>query len=153
MSFPFLRKRIPSQPVITADLSAAHGTTGVLPPPAPTTPVNRAGALSRILAGAFGTAEPASSSSSFQVRTPGKEALYHYHEGDIFTPGTGNYVFEYPFEFPLQTIWGIGFLRQPNTFPPVQPPQVIANPNVFTNGIGGLIAGQYALQPLESDGQ
>lgn len=150
MTFPSLRKRTPSTPIV----SAASGTVNQ-PLPAARQPGGRdtnTGALSRIVRGLFGSANPASFSSSSEVVTPGPKALYHYHEGDVFTPGTGNYVFDYPFEFPLQTIWGIGFLRRPNTFSPLQPQQIEAVPNVVINGIGGLIAGQIATQPLESEG-
>lgn len=152
MTFPALRKRIPSEPVVLADLSAPHGQTGVLAATAPTAKTVKSGALSRIMTGVFGSAEPASSSESFQV-AQARKALYTYHMGDLFTPGTQNYVFEYPFEFPLQTIWGNAFIRNPNTFKATQPPQVYSNPNVMQNGIGGLVAGQIALQGLESTGQ
>jgi hypothetical protein len=74
--------------------------------------------------------------------------IYSYHEGDLFTPGAGNFVFEPNFELPLQTIWGFGFIRNPNTFNPLQPPQVLSPPNVQANGIGGLQAGTIQLEPL-----
>lgn len=147
---PSLRKRIPSEPVVLADLSAAHDGTGVLPPPKPLYgPAQNPGAMSQILAGLFGSATPQNQLSS-QVATGGKEALYHFHEGDLFTPGTQNYVFDYPWELPLYTIWGQAFLREPNTFSVYQPAQIMSQANVFLNGIGGLVAGQMALQPLES---
>jgi hypothetical protein len=77
-------------------------------------------------------------------------ALYHFHEGDIFFPGAPLYVYEPRFErTPLQGIWGNAFLRVPNTFNPVQPPQVMSVPRVKPNGIGGLQAGTFALEPLE----
>lgn len=152
MSFQLLRKRISSEPVIAADYSAPHGTVGVQPAAIAPQMNTISGALARISFGLFGTSDP-NANSSAEVVVPGRSALYHYHEGDLFTPGTGNYVFEYPFEFPVQTIWGMGFLRKPNTFNPQQPPQMQAVPNVTINGIGGLIAGQFAMQPLESDGQ
>lgn len=147
----FSRTRVPSEPVIMADLSAAHGTTGVLPPVKAKT-VNRvSGAMSRIAAGLFGPAPTPNANLSAEVVVPGAKALYHYREGDLFTPGAENYVFEYPFEYPLQTIWGIGFLRRANTFNPEQPPQVYTQPTLQLNGLGGLVAGQFAFQPLESE--
>lgn len=79
-------------------------------------------------------------------------SIARFFEGDLFTPGAQNYVYEPVFErTPLQTIWGAGFLRTPNTFSPIQSPQVWSQPNVFTNGIGGLVAGQLVLQPLEEE--
>lgn len=152
MTFPTLRKRTPSEPVVLADLSAAHGTVGVLPAPPIPTRNTKSGALSRIMSGVFGAPNPESYSASEQVRVPSKDAFYHFHEGDLFTPGTGNYVFEPTLENPLQTIWGISFLRKPNTFNPEQPPQVYSGPNVVINGIGGQVSGQIAFQPIESAG-
>lgn len=154
---PLLRKRTPSEPVITADYSAPHDHIGLSPVqeplPADNITLQRAGALQRILNGIFGAPNPVSYSSSFQVSTPKPGAFYQYHEGDLFTPGTGNYVFEPTTELPLQTVWGNAFLRKPNRFNPEQPPQVYSQPNVFINGIGGLVAGQFAFQPLETEGQ
>jgi len=149
VSFSLLRKRVPSTPIV----SAASGSLNKPLPPArvPSGRDSQTGALARIAGGLFGSANPAAYSSSAEVVTPGPKSLYHFHEGDVFTPGTENYVFEYPFEFPLQTIWGGAFLRRPNVFNPQQPSQVQSNPNVVTNGIGGLVAGQIATQPLESE--
>ena len=126
MSLFTLRKRVPSQAVSGANTRIRMGTFGVGGP-----------------AYAFADVDPTASS-----------ALYHYHEGDLFTPGAGNFVFEPNFELPLQTIWGRGFIRNPNTFNVYQPPQVWSPAHVKTNGLGGLIAGQVALQPLlEMEGE
>ena len=78
-------------------------------------------------------------------------SVARYFEGDLFTNGAMHMVYESVFErTPLQTIWGNAFLRTPNTFNPLHPPT--ANyANVVTNGIGGWIPGQMALQPLESE--
>jgi hypothetical protein len=113
------------------------------------------GGLSRILQGLFGRSTPAATLDA-EVPLPGKKALYQFHEGDLFTPGAMNYVFD-PFqELPMNTIWGHGFLRNPNTFNPEQPPPVASIPPgtryIRINGIGGLVAGQMAMQPLESNG-
>ncbi len=115
-----LRKRIPSEPVTGANF--------------------------RIQQGAFGIGQPI-----FPVTVTdgsGFEGIYSYHQGDLFTPGAQNYVFESNFELPLQTLWGHGFLPIPQYFNPLQPPQVVANQTLYTNGYGGLQAGQMALQPL-----
>ncbi len=126
MSFNFLRKRTPSQPVTGGNV--------------------------RIVAGAFGSGGP--TAYAFAVGNPFATAagLYSYHEGDLFTPGAGNFVFEPNFELPLQTVWGFGFVRNPNTFKALQPPQVWAHPTVTTDGIGGLQAGTMELQPLLEGG-
>lgn len=152
ITLPFLRKRVASEPVITADLSAAHGSTGVRTPPNNDAPPKQVSGVQRVLGGLFGASNPTSYTSSAEV-DPRANAVYYYHEGDVFTPGTGNYVFDYPYEFPLQTIWGNAFLRKPNTFNPLQLPQIYSNPTIVINGIGGLVAGQFALQGLETDGQ
>lgn len=104
--------------------------------------------------GIFGSANPAAWTSSAEVAVPGKQGFYQYYEGDLFTPGTQNYVFEPTTELtPLLPIWGNAFLRRPNSFNPEQPPQIYSNPNIVINGIGGLVAGQFALQGTESDGE
>lgn len=106
--------------------------------------------LGRIMSGVFGMGSPASQlSSPAQVEGEnGPGAFYAFHEGDLFQPGTGNWVFEPSLETPLNTIWGHAFLRTPNTFNPVQPPQIYSNPNITVNGLGGPIAGQIIFQPL-----
>jgi len=147
MSLPILRKRIASQPVV----SAASGTLNTPLPalPQPSGRESATGGFARIMRGLFGAAQPVQSSASFQVVTPGKGSFYKYHQGDLFTPGTENYVFDYPNELPLLTIWGRSFLRKPNTFLPYQPPQSYSQANVVISGIGGLQAGQFISQGLE----
>jgi hypothetical protein len=81
----------------------------------------------------------------------GTTPLYQYHEGDLFTPGTGNWVFELNLELPMVTIWGNAFLRTPNTFNPYQPPPLIMQPTVVQAGIGGLQAGGIQFTPLQVD--
>ena len=118
MSFWPLRKRTPSQPFTGANLRISHG--------------------------AFGSGGP-------QIEILPESALhgiYHYHIGDLFNPGTGNFVFENQFELPLVTLWGRAATRTPNTFNPFQPPQIMAPVFRQTNGLGGLQAGQMALEPL-----
>ena len=116
---PPLRDRMPSEPVTGANV--------------------------RIMQGLFGTGNPA---AAFETDANSRTGLYAYHEGDLFTPGAGNWVFEPQFELPLFTIWGNAFLRKPNTFAPLQPPQVYAQPTVQNNGLGGLEAGSYDTTPL-----
>lgn len=120
MSFPLLRKRKSSEQMTGANV--------------------------QIRLGAFGIGSPAYAFAD--VNPTGASSLYSYHEGALFTPGTGNFVFEPNFELPLHTIWGRGFIRNPNTFPVLQHPQVYANPTVTPNGIGGLQAGTIDLTPL-----
>lgn len=106
------------------------------------------GAQGRIFAGEFGVGAPNFDLYDVDPRSqaPG---IYFYHEGDLFTPGAGNYVYESWFELPLQTVWGKGFLRTPNVFNPIQAVQVFSQPNVVNNGIGGLQSGQLELEPLQ----
>lgn len=121
MTFPSLRKRIPAQPVVS-------------------------GAQVRILTGEFGNGSPFAGVA--QVDPRASSAIYNYHEGDVFLPGTGNYVFESIYELPLVTIWGNAFLRRPNTFNPLQGPQVFAQSTLTPNGIGGVVPGDMELQGL-----
>lgn len=76
--------------------------------------------------------------------------IARYYEGGLFFPGTPAFVYEPVFErTALQAIWGQGFEYPANQFKVSQPPQVWSHPNVVTNGLGGLMAGQFALQGLE----
>jgi len=109
------------------------------------------GANIRILMGEFGVGSPVGNMSAY-VNPDGYPGLYFYHEGDLFTPGAQNWVFEPTTELPVVTIWGNAFLRRPNTFNPVQPPQVWSGPNVQNSGIGGLQAGTIELEPLLYEG-
>lgn len=120
--FSFLRKRQPSQPVSGGNTRIRYGAE-------------------------FGQGGP-TAYAFMDVNPDAVAAIYNYHEGDLFTPGAMNFVFEPNFELPLVTVWGRGFIRNPNTFKVSQPPQVWAHPHVVTNGIGGLQAGEIELQPL-----
>lgn len=119
-NFPMLRKRVPSEKMSGANVRIQHGT--------------------------FGSPNPILDLA--QVDPDTGTAIYQYHEGALFGPGSGNFVFEPQFELPLLTIWGRGFIRNPNTFNPIQPPQIWSQPNVQQNGIGGLQAGTVALEGL-----
>lgn len=90
---------------------------------------------------------------------------YSFHEGDLFTPLTGNYVFDPPWELPTQNYFGGGgcvggWWRQPNVFNPLQftPEYGLALSNrgyaksVPDAGLGGLIAGQFSVEPLVDSG-
>lgn len=151
MSAPALRKRVASQPVAQAQYGVVPTLPAVPPPSATKTTISTA--LSRIMQGIFGASNPQSFSASNQVAIPAKGSFYNFHEGDVFTPGTQNYVFEPTTELtPLNTTWGMGFLRVPNTFSVRQPTPLEANPTIEQNGIGGLVPGQWVTQPLESEG-
>lgn len=97
--------------------------------------------------GEFGNPNPVMAEVAQTMARP-SASLYSYHAGDIFLPGADRWVFEPNFELPLVTIWGNAFIRNPNTFSPIQPPQVWSHPNVMNNGIGGLQAGELSLEPL-----
>jgi len=152
-TWPILRSRTPQTRI------ALNPAAGTVTPPAPnlTTPTrafSASGAMSLIRQGLFGLPDSAQLQEAPVSLSPGHGAsVYTYHQGDLFFPGTGNYVFDYPFELPMNTIWGHAFLTRVNKFNPLQPPQLYSNPNVFLNGIGGLVAGGIAFQPLESNGE
>lgn len=104
------------------------------------------GGVSRIQAGLWGQGAPQLPGVN------GSGAPYRYHEGDLFTPGAMNYVFESMFELPMQTIWGNGYLVPSMRFDPRQNPPQVFTQNVVKNGMGGLFAGQINTQPLNEDG-
>lgn len=107
----------------------------------PSEPVT--GAMLRVDAGEFGAGYPTQ-----EIPLHIGAGFYHFHEGDVFHPGTGNWVFEPTTELPLMTIWGKAFTRVANTFSPIQPAQAYMQPHAFVNGMGGLQAGQLEMQPL-----
>lgn len=156
MSAWSLRKRVPSETIaVPANRATAAGSIAVQPantsPGATQNTVTRT--LSRIMAGVFGSPNPASYTASAQVAEPAKGAFYQFHEGDLFTPGAMLYAFQPTTELtPLNTTWGRAFLRTPNTFSVYQHPQLATEATVKINGIGGLVAGQLIHQPLESTG-
>jgi len=151
MTFPSLRKRTPTGPPIPADLSAPHGMVGVRPG-LQDGQQSSGGAIGRILTAAFGRRNNPAANLSAEVAPEPKGSFYYHFEGDLFTPGAQNWVFEPSTELPIQTLWGNAFIRVPNTFSVRQPHQIYSNPNVTTAGIGGLVAGQIAHQPLETYG-
>jgi len=148
MSFPSLRKRIPSQPVV----SVASGTlTGPLPARVAPQRDTTTSALGRLMNGLFGNANPPSYSASAQVAVPVGKAFYNYHEGDQFSAGSPSFVFEPTTELtPLYPFWGRSFLsHQATLLRPTQEPQVVSEATVVLAGLGGLQAGQFVLQGLE----
>jgi len=121
-----LRKRVASEPVVT--------TTG----------------LAAILQGAFGTATPESVSSSQvgPLLTEDMGGIYHFHEGDLFTPGTGNWVKDPDHDTALMTLWGHGFLCRANAFRPEQPPQVYIPVTVPLAAQAGIVVGTWEQENL-----
>lgn len=122
-SFPRLRKRITAQPVVGG------------------------GMMGFIMQAPSGSPQAGLAASNVVGQQRG---YYHFHEGDLFTPGTGNFVLDPVYETPLMCVWGNGSLRQPNVFNPLQPPQVWPLPVFKTQGLGGLQTGQLMLAPLMS---
>jgi hypothetical protein len=116
-------------------------------------PSTTTGGLSRILSGVFGMGSPAFGLGMQNVGQDAQKAsgYYRFYEGDIWTPGTGNWVVDPTHDGPLNTVWGHAFLRVPNTFRPYQRPQVYAPPASYLYGIGGQIAGQIVFQPLSEN--
>lgn len=109
------------------------------------------GGLRTVFQGVFGRGDANDQLSSPEYvggQTRQSGGVYHMHEGDLFTPGTGNWVLDPSQETALQTVWGHAFLRVPNVFNPIHPQIVFSDPTVVTNGLAGLIAGQMVMQPL-----
>lgn len=128
-SNPLCRKRYPSQLMITV------------------------GGLMRVAAGAFGLGSPARGLANQDVASArDKEGgPYNFFEGDLFTPGTGNFVMDPSHETPLFTDWGRAFLRRPNSIMALQPAQVFMNQMSPLFGVGGVVPGQLITQPLSNN--
>ena len=126
---PLCRKRIPSQSMITV------------------------AGLKRVAQGVFGLGSPASGLAMQEVGSaPNKEGgPWNLFEGDLFTPGTGNFVVDPSHETPLFTDWGHAFLRRPNAFTCVGPAQVFAHQMSPLFGVGGQVPGQFITQPLSEN--
>jgi hypothetical protein len=84
---------------------------------------------------------------------------YMYHQGDLIDAGhgTGNYVWESPWELPTQNIFGgggviAGWWRKPNTFSVRQAAPPVYVPQMTDAGLDGLIAGQFSRAPLMDEG-
>lgn len=123
-TFPSLRKRITAQPVVGG------------------------GMMGYIMQAPQGSPN-AQLSAPYSVGQ--QRGYYHFHEGDLFTPGTGNWVLDPVYETPLMCVWGNGSLiTKPNFFNPLQPPQIYPNMVFRTVGLGGLQTGQMMLAPLMS---
>lgn len=108
------------------------------------------GGLMRVAAGAFGLGNPRYGLAMQEVGSARDRegGPYNFFEGDLFTPGTGNWVMDPSHETPLFTDWGRAFLRRPNSIMAFQEPQVFANQMAPLFGIGGQIPGQLITQPL-----
>lgn len=115
-------------------------------------PMVQVGGLARIMQGVFGLGSPAAGLASQQVRQdaahPG--GPYAFFEGDVFLPGTSNWVVDPTHDGPLMTVWGHAFLRRPNGFNPLQTPQVMMEASSYLYGLGGQVAGQLVTQPLSN---
>jgi hypothetical protein len=108
------------------------------------------GGLMRVAAGAFGLGNPSRGLAMQEVGSArDKEGgPWNLFEGDLFTPGTGNWVVDPSHETPLMTDWGRAFLRRPNAIMALQEPQVFAHQMSPLFGLGGVVPGQLITQPL-----
>lgn len=126
---PLCRKRYPSQLMVTV------------------------GGLMRVAAGAFGLGGPARGLANQEVASARDRegGPYNFFQGDLFTPGTGNWVLDPSHETPLYTDWGHAFLRRPNAFVPLQEAQVFSHQMAPLFGLGGQVPGQMITQPLSAN--
>ena len=100
----------------------------VVPKPGFTPPPTQVGGIVRIFQGIFGIGAPtARSSDPNEVINQKPGPLYHMHEGDIFEPGTGNWVLDPAFDGPLMTVWGNGS-TYPKVWSVTDQPVAIAQP-------------------------
>lgn len=98
--------------------------------------------LAAVMAGAFGLGTPGDTLSSEVNPAAG---LYHFHQADLFTPGTGNWARDPGYETPLQTLWGRGFLCRANAFALLQQP-IVAPGALFVRAQGGIIVGGMEIE-------
>lgn len=106
------------------------------------------GGLARIMQGVFGSPTAPPDSGRMDQQIGGSQGYYHFHEGDLFTPGTAIWAADPVYDGPVNPIWGGGFLCGVNQFNPFATLQASSNPSILTYGPGGVVAGQLALQPL-----
>jgi len=108
------------------------------------------GAMSRIIAGAFGTGAPVPQVVLYQ----GYNITARYHQGDTFLPGAEGFVYEPTQELPIKAWWGggsgvnQGTPYRANAWPVFGAPPVVSYPTVTRVGLGGLQAGAFVQQPL-----
>ena len=108
------------------------------------------GGISRVIAGAFGVGGPLPDAVDPRAAAP----IYAYHEGDVFYPGAGNFVFESLHELPVSQLEGGGGINMGTSYRmnawPVYAgtPPLIMNNTVTKVGLGGLQAGAFIQQPL-----
>lgn len=74
-------------------------------------------------------------------------AMYQYHQGDVFLPGAGNYVFEPAYSLVPYSVQGRSTMAG-NSPAALQSPQVWYRQATPVVGIGGVQAGQLAYQGL-----
>lgn len=79
---------------------------------------------------------------SFQVAPA---PFYEFTAGDLFEPGTGNWVFMPPWETPINTTWGHGFalVHQPKTSHIFGPIQTMSKPTAVPFFFQGMPANQF----------
>ena len=109
------------------------------------------GALSRIIAGAFGTGAPVPQVIMGQP----SRLVAAYHQGDTFLPGAEGFVFESTLELPVKAWYGAGSdVNQGTPYPANAWPvfagaaPIVSLPTVTRVGYGGLQAGAFVQQPL-----
>ncbi len=107
----------------------------------------------QILQGIFGVGGPTAYAFADVSLASNMSPVALYHEGDLFTPGAQNFVFESVFEFYPRDLKGNGFYRRANTFSPRQSAQAFTLANTVKSGLGGLQAGQFHMTQLsETEG-
>lgn len=87
-----------------------------------------------------------SDTSTAEVRPVG---YYQFHLGDVFTPGTGNWIPDPAHDTQLFTIWGHGSLRA-QSFEPVPPGVAQALLSAPYDSIRGTIIQGLSLEHLQN---
>lgn len=74
-----------------------------------------------------------------------QQGLYHFHLGDVFTSGTGNWIPDPYNDTAVYPVWGRGTARNPYAFQPVPPGVAVALQSVKPDTIRGTIVHGIAI--------
>lgn len=89
---------------------------------------------------------------AIRILHPVADELYQYRLGDRLDPGAMAEIFEPLFSNPLYSFRGAGRIFTGSIRPLPNAPLVFVNGRQTLAGLGGIIAGQFIMQPLIDDG-
>lgn len=96
--------------------------------------------------GGYAIAPPAGDDSTAEVRLAG---FYHYHQGDVFTPGAQNFALDPAYDWPIQLDNGNGVFRNAFAFRPTSPQTIHTTIAPPYEALRGMIVGGISLEHLQ----